>query len=67
MEALQQRLAKYKEGEDQAKQEGVTSKMKRMGRIVKVLLMLSAAYVIGKRVVSSHECREPVVKLNSDS
>ena len=36
MEALEQRLAKYKEAEDQAKQEGATSKMKRMGRIVKV-------------------------------
>jgi hypothetical protein len=37
MEALQQRLAKYKEAEEQAKQEGATSKIKRMGRIVKVL------------------------------
>jgi len=36
MEALQQRLAKYKDGERQAKEEGSTSKMKRMGRIVKV-------------------------------
>jgi len=36
MEALQQRMAKYKEAEEQAKQEGSTSKMKRMGRIVKV-------------------------------
>jgi len=36
MEALQQRMAKYKDAQDQAKQEGATSKMKRMGRIVKV-------------------------------
>jgi len=36
MEALQQRLAKYKDGEEQAKQEGANSKVKRMGRIVKV-------------------------------
>ena len=36
MEALQQRLAKYREAEEQAKQEGASSKIKRMGRIVKV-------------------------------
>jgi len=36
MEALQQRMVKYKEAEEQAKQEGSSSKMKRMGRIVKV-------------------------------
>lgn len=36
MEALEQRMAKYKEAEEQAKQEGSASKMKRMGRIVKV-------------------------------
>jgi hypothetical protein len=36
MEALQQRLAKYKEAEEQAKQAGDSSKMKRHGRIVKV-------------------------------
>ena len=36
MDALQQRMTKYKDAEEQAKQEGSTSKMKRMGRIVKV-------------------------------
>jgi len=36
MDALQQRMNKYKEAEEQAKQEGSTSKQKRMGRIVKV-------------------------------
>ena len=36
MEALQQRMDKYKDAEEQAKQEGSSSKMKRMGRIVKV-------------------------------
>jgi len=36
MEALQQRLAKYKDAEDQARQEGATGKMRRLGRIVKV-------------------------------
>jgi len=36
MEALQQRMAKYREAEEQAKQKGSSSKMKRMGRIVKV-------------------------------
>jgi len=29
-------MAKYREAEEQAKQEGSSSKMKRMGRIVKV-------------------------------
>jgi len=36
MEALQQRMDKYKDAEEQAKQEGSSSKMKRMGRIIKV-------------------------------
>jgi len=36
MEALQQRLSKYKEGEEAAKQEGNSNKIKRMARIVKV-------------------------------
>ena len=36
MDALQQRMTKYKDAEEHAKQEGSTSKMKRMGRIVKV-------------------------------
>ena len=35
-EALQQRLEKYKHAESQAKQEGNSSKARRMGRIVKV-------------------------------
>ena len=35
MEALEQRVAKYKEGEASAKQEGSSSKARRMGRIVK--------------------------------
>lgn len=37
MEALQQRLNKYKESADQAKTEGNGSKARRMGRIVKVI------------------------------
>ena len=41
MEALEQRLIKYKESEDQAKQEQNSSKAKRMGRIVKVLNNIS--------------------------
>jgi len=36
MDALQQRMNKYKDAEEQAKQEASTSKQKRMGRIVKV-------------------------------
>jgi len=36
MDALQQRMAKYKDAEQQAREEGSSSKMKRMGRIVKV-------------------------------
>ena len=36
MEALQQRLEKYKNAEQQAKEEGETSKSRRMGRIAKV-------------------------------
>ncbi len=36
MEALNQRLAKYRESADQAKQEGNGSKARRMGRIAKV-------------------------------
>ena len=36
MEALQQRLLKYRESADQAKQEGNGSKARRMGRIAKV-------------------------------
>jgi len=36
LDALQQRMTKYKDAEEQAKQEGSASKMKRMGRIVKV-------------------------------
>ena len=36
MEALEQRLNKYKEAEAQAKEEGNTSKASRQGRIVKV-------------------------------
>lgn len=35
-EALQQRLEKYQQAENQAKQEGNSSKARRMGRIVKV-------------------------------
>ena len=45
MEALQQRMAKYKEAEEQAKQEGSASKMKRMGRIVKVERILVNKHV----------------------
>lgn len=37
MEALQQRLAKYQAGVDQAKKEENSSKARRMGRIVKVV------------------------------
>lgn len=54
MEALQQRLAKYKEAEDQAKQEGASSKMKRMGRIVKVqpfCCFCKVLHVFGRRLV----------------
>lgn len=40
IEALNQRLEKYKSAEEQAKAEGNTSKGRRMGRIVKVLFML---------------------------
>ncbi len=36
LEALQQRLMKYRESADQAKQEGNGSKARRMGRIAKV-------------------------------
>jgi len=36
LEALQQRLAKYKEAEAQAKEENNTGKVKRQARIVKV-------------------------------
>ena len=36
MEALMQRLEKYKSSEDSAKQAGDSSKARRMGRIVKV-------------------------------
>ena len=36
MDALQQRLDKYKNAEQQAKEEGNNSKMRRMGRISKV-------------------------------
>lgn len=35
MEALEQRLAKFKEQEENAKKEGNNSKVRRMGRIVK--------------------------------
>ena len=36
MEALEQRLAKYQEASDKAKEEGNSGKVRRMGRIVKV-------------------------------
>ena len=36
MVALQQRMAKYKDAETQAKREGDSSKMKRLERIIKV-------------------------------
>ena len=36
MEALEQRLAKYQDGADKAKEEGNSGKVRRMGRIVKV-------------------------------
>ncbi len=39
LEALQQRYDKYKTSEDQAKQEGNGSKARRMGRIVKVIVI----------------------------
>ena len=38
-EALQQRLEKYQHATDQAKQEGNSSKARRMGRIVKVSIL----------------------------
>ena len=39
MDALQQRLEKYKNAEQQAKEAGETSKCRRMGRIAKVSLI----------------------------
>ena len=39
MEALMQRLEKYKSSEDSAKQAGDSSKARRMGRIVKVVFV----------------------------
>ena len=38
-EALQQRLAKYQSGMDEAKKDGNSGKARRMGRIVKVSLV----------------------------
>lgn len=44
LEALNQRLAKYKEAEQQAKDENNASKMKRQARIVKVHEKLNRKY-----------------------
>lgn len=43
-EALQQRLEKYQQATDQAKQEGNSSKARRMGRIVKVRCILRSIH-----------------------
>ena len=40
LEALEQRLIKYEDASNKAKEEGNSSKVRRMGRIVKVLLLL---------------------------
>ena len=44
LEALQQRLAKYEEATQKAKEEGNGSKARRMGRIVKVNLFARKKY-----------------------
>lgn len=44
LEALQQRLAKYEEATQKAKEEGNGSKARRMGRIVKVNLIARKKY-----------------------
>ena len=46
MEALLQRLDKYKGTETKAKQEGEGSKARRMGRIVKVIMILMIIMII---------------------
>ena len=44
-EALQQRLEKYQHATNQAKQEGNSSKARRMGRIVKVSCSLGSTFL----------------------
>ena len=46
MEALMQRLEKYKSSEDSAKQAGDSSKARRMGRIVKVVFVLGLFFCL---------------------
>ena len=53
MEALMQRLEKYRSSEDSAKQAGESGKARRMGRIVKVPFLLSLFQLVFYVVVFS--------------
>jgi len=55
LEALNQRLAKYKEAEQMAKEENNASKMKRQARIVKVHEKLIGKYFWWRKLVSDRD------------